>query len=94
MYNIVGGDGFNRMASFTPSHQTSDDYERVESSLPQHVRHTGAGGLACSSTVEINILVLGKPLDLFGELIRLDADGTFDAGGTPVVVTVAANIHH
>ena len=90
---IIGWDCFHRVAGFAPSHQTAHDNERVESPFPQHVRHTGAGGFACSSTVKINVLVLGKPLDPLGELVRLKADGSLDTGGVPVVVAVATDIH-
>ena len=93
MHHIIGRNYFHGVAGFAPSQQTSDDYERVEASFPQHVHHTGASGFARSSTIKVNVLVLGKQLDLFGKPVRLKADGPLDAGGAAVVVTVAANIY-
>ena len=90
---IVGGNCFHGVAGFAPSQQTSDDYERAEASFPQQVHHTGASGFARSSTVKVNVLILGKQLDLFGKPVRLKTDGPLNAGGAAVVVTVAANIH-
>ena len=61
-------------AGFAPCGYTADDHERVESFVSQYVRHPGARGFARSSTVEINVLIFGKVLDLFLKVIGLDAD--------------------
>jgi hypothetical protein len=93
MHQIIAGHDFHRFARFAPGRQSADDHKRVESFFPQHMRHTGAGGFAQSSTVKINIFVLGQPLDFFIEIIWLDANRSLDAGRTSVVITVTANIH-
>src|SRR5450631_3409235 len=56
------------------------------------MRHPGASRFARSSTVEINVLVFGEPLDLFVEIVGFDADGAGDTFGSDVVVAVAAHI--
>src|SRR6266852_4933815 len=56
------------------------------------MRHPGARGFACSSTVEVNVLLTGEILDLFLKVVRFDADGAMDTLGADVVVTVAAHI--
>ena len=56
------------------------------------MRHTGAGGLACSSTVKINVFIPGENLDLFVKVVRLDADGPADALFALVVIAVAADV--
>src|SRR5689334_9071857 len=56
------------------------------------MRHTGAGGFACSSTVQINVLVLGQVLDLFVEIVGLDPDRAVDSFGADVVIAVATNV--
>src|SRR5271156_4014155 len=56
------------------------------------MRHPGAGCFACSSTVEVNVLVFGEVLDLFIQIVGFDADRTFDAFGPDVVVAVAAHV--
>jgi hypothetical protein len=38
------------------------------------VRHPGARGFARSSTVDVNVFVLGKVLQLFVEVIGFNAD--------------------
>src|ERR1700678_1504846 len=87
-YQIVLRNRLQRFAGFAPGCQSADDHERVESFFPQQVRHTGAGGLACSSTVKINVFVFGKVLDLFIKIVGFDADGAFDPGRPSVVVAV------
>jgi hypothetical protein len=63
------------MASgFAPRRQTANDYERVESLVHQQVRHPGARSFACSSTVEVNVLVFGQVFDLFLKIVRFDPD--------------------
>ena len=65
------------MASgLAPCCESADDHKHAESLVHQYVRHPGARGLARSSTVQINILVLGQVLDLFLKIVRLDADGS------------------
>src|SRR5215469_3833834 len=56
------------------------------------MRHPGARGFACSSTVEVNVLVLGEMFDLFLKIVRLDADRAINALGANVVVSVAAHV--
>src|ERR1039458_1463305 len=56
------------------------------------MRHPGASRFACSSTVEINVLVFGESLDLLVEIVGLDADGAGDAFGADVIVAVAAHV--
>src|SRR5579871_5210737 len=56
------------------------------------MRHTGAGGLACSSTVEVNVLVLGEILELCLEVIGFDADRTENALRAAIVIPVAADV--
>ncbi len=60
--------------------------------LSEYQRHTGAGGFALSSAVDVNVFVLGEGLEFFVELIGFDADGAGDAGGAGVVVAVAADV--
>jgi hypothetical protein len=55
-------------------------------------RHTGAGGFACSSAVEINLSILGEVLDFFDEIIGFDADGSGNALRVGVIVAVAADV--
>jgi len=93
MHQIVARHDFHRFAGLAPRRQTADDYERVESFFPQHMRHTGAGGFAQSSTVKIDIFILRQPLDFFVEVVWLNANGSLHAGRTGIVVAVAANIH-
>src|SRR6266576_5050854 len=56
------------------------------------MRHPGASRFACSSTVQVNVLVFGQILDLLIEIVWLDADRALDALSADVVVTVAANV--
>ncbi len=86
------GDAFHGIASFAPCAETSGDYEDFESQILQLTRHTGAGGFARSSAVEINLAILGEILDFFDEVVGLDADGSGDAFGIGVVVAVAADV--
>ena len=71
---IIFRDGFKVSAGFAPGSQPADNYVGVEPFFPQYMRHPGARGFACSSTVEVNVLVFGKVLDLFLKIVRLDAD--------------------
>jgi hypothetical protein len=65
------------MASgLAPCGESTDDDKHAESLFHQYLRHPGARGLARSSTVKINVLILGKVLDLFLKIVRLDADGS------------------
>jgi hypothetical protein len=56
------------------------------------MRHTGAGGFALSSTVEIDVFVLGKSFDFVGKVIRFEANRTLDSGGAGIVVPVTAHV--
>src|SRR5208282_5281396 len=55
-------------------------------------RHTGAGGFACSSTVEINLLILGQVLDFFNQVVGFNANRSGNAFGVGIVVAVAADV--
>jgi hypothetical protein len=80
LHQIVLRHGFQWFAGLAPGSQAADDHERVESFFPQQVRHPGAGRFARSSTVKINVLVLGEVLDLFLKIVGLDADRAFNPG--------------
>ena len=54
-HQIFSGHGFDRLPGFAPGGKASHQNKRIESLLAEYVRHPGAGGLACSSAVEINI---------------------------------------
>ena len=56
------------------------------------MRHTGAGGFALSSTVQVDVLVFGEPGDFLGKLIGLNSNRAPDSGSAGIVVTVAAYI--
>ena len=73
-YEIVGGNAFDGMSGFAPGAQASSDHKHFESELLQLMRHTGAGGFARSSAVEINLLLLGEVLDFFDQVVGLDAN--------------------
>jgi hypothetical protein len=66
--------GFHRFASSLPGGQAAHNHERVESVLPQHVRHPGAGRLARSSTVDINVFVLGQSFQFLGQVVWLETN--------------------
>src|SRR5579863_4580314 len=89
---VVVGDAFDGLSGFAPGAEPAGDYVDFKSQLDQLLRHTGAGGFALSSAVEINLLILGEVLDLFDEVVGLDADGAGDAFGVGVVVAVAADV--
>ena len=90
---IVFGDGFDCLAGGPPGGEASVDDERVESLFSQQVRHTGAGGLARSSTVKINVFVFGELFDLFGKPVGLDTHRALDTVGPAVVVAIAAHVY-
>src|ERR1035438_6937915 len=92
LYQIVLRNRLDRLAGLAPGSQSADNHERVESFFPQQVRHPGAGRFARSSTVKINVLVLGKVLDLFLKIVGLDADRSLDPGSPRVIVAVAADV--
>ena len=54
--------GFSCLA---PGGEAADNDECVEASFSEHMRHPGARSFALSSTVDIDVLVLGQKLDLF-----------------------------
>src|SRR5579871_1979325 len=56
------------------------------------MRHPGARGLACSSTVQVNVLVLGEVLDFFLKIVGLDADRAENPLSADVVIAMAANV--
>jgi hypothetical protein len=61
--------------------------------FPQHERHTGTRGFACSSAVDINVSILGKIFDLFGQVVGFDPHGPLDALRVGIVITVAADVY-
>jgi hypothetical protein len=93
MYKVVVRDHFDLLARFAPRAQSSDDYERFESLFPQHVRHPGAGCFACSSTVDIDVFVLGEQLHFFKQVVGFQPNGAFNARRPRIVVAMAAYIH-
>ncbi len=92
MHQIGLWDGLHGFTGLAPSCQTAHDDEGAESLLPQQMRHTGAGGFALSSTVEVDVFVLGKSFDFFGEVIGLKANRARDSRGAGVVVTMTPHI--
>ena len=74
LHQVVLRNRFDRFPGLAPGGQSTDNYERVESFFPQQMRHPGAGRFARSSTVKINVLVLGKVLDFLLQVVRLDAN--------------------
>ncbi len=92
MHEVARRHRFDRISGFAPGREAAHDDKRVESLLPQQMRHTGAGGFARSSTVQKDVLVPGEFLEFLGEIIGLDSNRAGDAGGAGIVVTVAAHI--
>src|ERR1700722_7644197 len=92
LHQIILGHRLQRLAGFAPGGQAADDYERVESSFHQHMRHPGARGFACSSTVEINFLVFGKAFSLFVQVVGFNANRSLDPLGAYVVIAMAAHV--
>src|SRR5215472_6434628 len=74
LYQIIFGHGFQMAPGLAPCGQSADDHKNAEPLVHQYVRHPGARGLARSSTVQINVLIFGKVLDLFLKIVRLDAN--------------------
>jgi hypothetical protein len=66
--------GFDCLTSLAPRAQPADDYKCLESMFLKQLRHTGAGGFALSSTVEINFPVEREFLYLFFQVVGLKAD--------------------
>ncbi len=93
MYEIVAWHRLEGFSCLTPCRQPADDYKRIESLLSQQVRHPGARGLARSSAVDVDVLILGKILKLLGKIIRLNANRPLNAHRTGIVVAMAAYIH-
>jgi hypothetical protein len=93
MHKVVVRHRFDLLSGFAPGAQSSNDHERFESLFPQHVRHPGAGCFACSSTVDINVFVLGEQLDFFQQVVRFQPDRAFYARRRRIVVAMAAHIH-
>src|ERR1700733_12523559 len=89
MYQIVMGHGFDRLSRFAPRRQAADDNEGVESLLAKQVRHTGAGGFALSSAIEVDVLILRKRNAFLRQVIRLNTDGAGNARRSCIVVPVA-----
>lgn len=92
MHEVGLRDGLNGLTGLAPGGQTTNDDKRVESLIKQQMRHTGAGGFALSSTVEVDVFVLRKSFDFVGKVIGLEANRTLNSRGTGVVVTMTAHI--
>ena len=90
--HVVVRHGFERMSCLAPCPQTTGDDKRLETLFVQEMRHPGASRFTRSSTVEINLSILGQVLDLFLEFVGFDADGSRNALGGRVVVAVAAHV--
>jgi len=71
---IVRRHGFRGLARLAPRSKPSNDHERIESLFPQRMRHTGAGGFTRSSTVKVDIFILGQLGNFLGEVVRLETD--------------------
>ena len=82
------------MTGFFPRRDSTYDDERVESLISQLQRHPGAGRFAGSSAVKINVLIFGDGLELFREIIGLDAHGSADTFGVGIVVAVTTDIEN
>ena len=81
MHQIIPRHRLDGLTGFTPGCQAADNHEGVESLFAKEMRHTGAGGFALSSTVQVDVLILGEYLDFLREIIWLEADGAADARG-------------
>jgi hypothetical protein len=92
MYQIALRNHLHWLTRFSPSCQTTGDDKSVEPLLSQEIRHTGAGSFALSSTVKIDILVLGKPHDFPREVVWLDSNRSPDPSSAGIIVTVAAYV--
>ena len=76
---VTLGDSFNWLSGFAPCRESTGNHERAKSLLPEHQRHPGAGRLARSSAVHINILVGWQSFELLGQTIWFQANGAGDA---------------
>src|SRR5229473_1240725 len=56
------------------------------------MRHTGAGGFALSSTVQINVLVAWQLIHLLIQVVGFNANRSVDAMRPGVVVAMATDI--
>lgn len=65
---------FNGVPGFAPGAQSTDNDECLESMFLKQVRHPGARGFALSSTVQINLPVGREFLDLFLQIVGLEAN--------------------
>jgi len=63
---------FQRLTSFSPGREPAFDDECIKSPLPELQRHTGAGGLARSSAVQINVFIRTPVLEFLGKVIRFE----------------------
>ena len=63
LYQVAWRYRFQRLAGLLPGGHASHDHKRVESFFPQLQRHPGAGRFARSSTVDINVSLLGERLE-------------------------------
>jgi hypothetical protein len=67
-------DWLERLTGLLPRGYAAHDHKRVESFFSQLQRHPGAGRFARSSTVEIDVPVFGKSLELLGKIVGFNAD--------------------
>jgi len=89
---VIFGHRLQVSPGLVPRGETADEHKRVKSIFPQYVRHPGARGFARSSTVQINVLVLGEILHLLFQVVGLNANGSEDPFRAFVIVPVAANV--
>jgi len=93
LHQIVTGNGLQGIAGFPPGGKTSLDYEGIETLFTQLQRHPGAGSLACSSAVNVNVFVLRESLEFFSQIIRFQPNRSLDALRARIVVAVATDIY-
>ncbi len=82
-------DGFS---GFAPGGEAADDHKRVEPFFPQQMRHTGAGGLACSSAVQVDVFVFGKVFDFVLKIVGLNSNRVLNSSRTGIVIAVAPHV--
>ena len=92
LHQIILRNGLQMASGFAPGGEAADDHERVESFFPQYVRHPGASCFACSSTVEVKVLIFGEILNFLFQVVGLDANRSKDAFRTDIVVAMTTYV--
>ena len=92
LYQIIFRHRLQMSAGFAPCGETANDDKRVEAFFLQQMRHPGAGRFACSSTVEVNVLIFGEIFDLLVQIVGFDADRPGDSLRSYVVIAVTAHV--